>query len=164
MDTGSRHVRIDARPDPLTIDLNHSAVLVIDMQNDFGTEGGMFHRAGIDISAIQATVDPTARVLRAARNASLPVIYLKMEHRPDLSDAGPPGSPHRRKHAGFHLGAPVTAPDGSESQVLIRHTWNTDIVAGLKPEPGDIIVSKHRYSGFTRPTWSSFSARWAYRP
>ena len=36
-------VTIEAQPEPLTIDLARTAVVVIDMQNDFGAEGGMFH-------------------------------------------------------------------------------------------------------------------------
>ena len=148
MKTARQQVRIDARPEPLAINLNQSVVLVIDMQNDFGTEGGMFHRAGIDITSIQAAIDTTARVLRAARKAGLPIVYLKMQHRPDLSDAGAFDSPYRRKNVPFGLGDAVMAADGSEGRVLIQDTWNTDIVSGLTPEPGDIIVSKHRFSGF----------------
>ena len=70
-----------------------NALLVIDMQNDFGTKGGIFDRAGIDISQIQKVVAPTARVIAASRKAGMKVIYLKMGFRPDLSDAGPPDSP-----------------------------------------------------------------------
>jgi nicotinamidase-related amidase len=49
----NRLVSIPARPAPLTIDLAQSAVLVIDMQNDFGSPGGMFDRAGIELSVSQ---------------------------------------------------------------------------------------------------------------
>lgn len=45
-----------ARPEPLDLDLALTAVIVVDMPNDFGTEGGMFDRAGIDISPIKAIV------------------------------------------------------------------------------------------------------------
>lgn len=38
----SRHVTVAAKPGPITIDLAKIAVLVVDMQNDFGTKGGMF--------------------------------------------------------------------------------------------------------------------------
>jgi ureidoacrylate peracid hydrolase len=31
---------------------------------------------------------------------------------------------------------------------LIRNTWNTAIVDEIAPEPGDITIEKHRYSGF----------------
>jgi hypothetical protein len=48
-----RLVTIDAKPAPLTIDTAKTAVIVVDMQNDFGAEGGMFHRAGIDTSMIR---------------------------------------------------------------------------------------------------------------
>jgi ureidoacrylate peracid hydrolase len=46
----------------------------------------MFDRAGIDISMIQRAVVPTARVLTAARQAGIPVVYLKMAFQPDLSE------------------------------------------------------------------------------
>ena len=40
------------------------------------------------------------------------------------------------------------APDGSASRILIRDTWNTDIVEALAPRASDIVVHKTRYSGF----------------
>ncbi|TMJ34488.1 MAG: isochorismatase family protein [Alphaproteobacteria bacterium] len=42
----------------------------------------------------------------------------------------------------------MTAPDGSESRILIRDTWGTDIVNDLKPETGDVVLYKTRFSGF----------------
>jgi ureidoacrylate peracid hydrolase len=140
-------VPVQARPEPLTIDIERTALIVIDMQNDFGSKGGLFDRAGIDISAIQKVVEPTSRVVASARDAGIPVVYIKMGFRPDLSDAGPLDAPNRIKHH-QQIGEPIQAPDGTESRILIRDTWNTDIVAGLKPEAGDTIVYKHRYSGF----------------
>jgi ureidoacrylate peracid hydrolase len=71
-----------------------------------------------------------------------------MAHRPDLSDAGPEGSPHRIKHMAFRPGERVPTPDGGEGAILVDGTWNTDIVAELAPAPGDVVVSKHRFSGF----------------
>src|SRR5713226_7705309 len=139
---------LDAQPEPITIDPERTALLVVDMQNDFGMKGGIFDRAGIDISLIQKVVAPTARVIAAARKAGMKVIYLKMGFRPDLSDAGPPDSPNWIKHAVMHVGEAVRAPDGTESRILIRDTWNTEIVSDLQPQPGDLIVYKHRYSGF----------------
>ncbi len=141
-------VTIQARPAPLSIDLARSAVLVIDMQNDFGSAGGMFDRAGIDLSAIRRAVPPTQRVVTAARAAGLPIVYLKMAHRADLSDTGGPNSPHWFHHQRMAVGEPMTAPDGQPSRILIEGTWNTEILPELAPQPGDIVVSKHRYSGF----------------
>lgn len=114
------------------------------MQNDFGTEGGMFHRAGIDISMIQRAVEPTRRTLVAARDFGIPV----MGFRPDLSDAGPVDSPNYARHQFLGVGSVVLAPDGRQSRVLVRDTWNTDIVSELTPEPTDVVLYKHRFSGF----------------
>lgn len=141
-------VEIEAKPSPVTLDTSACAVIVIDMQNDFGTEGGMFHRAGIDISMIQRAVEPTRRVLAAARGAGIPVVYLKMAFKPDLSDAGPVHSPNLARHLRLGVGESVAAPDGSDSRVLVRDTWNTDIVADLAPAPDDVVLYKHRFSGF----------------
>jgi ureidoacrylate peracid hydrolase len=69
---------IDAKPQPISIDPANAAVLVVDMQVDFGSKGGMFDRAGIDISGIQRAVGPTASVIAAARDLRMPVVYLKM--------------------------------------------------------------------------------------
>jgi ureidoacrylate peracid hydrolase len=141
-------VSIDAQPEPCAIDPTRTAVIVVDMQNDFGSEGGMFARAGIDISAIQAAVPPTAHVLDVARRVGMPVIYLKMAFTGDLANAGGPQAPNRLLHLRMGVGEPVTAPDGSDSRVLVAGTWNTDILPELAPRPGDQIVVKHRFSGF----------------
>ena len=141
-------ITLSAQPEPIEIDRNRCAVLVVDMQNDFGARGGMFDRAGIDITPIERVVEPTARVLTAARSAGLPVVYLKMQHSPDLSDTGGPGSPHSIKHARLGVGNEVPAPDGSASRILVADRWNTDILPRLAPQAGDLIVPKHRYSGF----------------
>ena len=141
-------VAVDAKPEPISIDVARTAVVVVDMQNDFGAEGGMFARARIDILPIRNVIGPTKEVLTAARKVGLKVVYLKMEFRPDLSDAGPPDSPNWIKHKPLRVGERVTAPDGTEGRILVRDTWNTEILSELRPLPGDIIVSKHRYSGF----------------
>ncbi|MBK1662292.1 cysteine hydrolase family protein [Paracraurococcus ruber] len=148
MPQGQDLITLDARPEPVRIDRARSAILVVDMQNDFGAKGGMFHSAGIDIAPIQRVVEPTARVLDAARAAGLPVVYLVMQYRPDLSDAGAPDGPNRIKHAPLGLGAAVPAPDGGAGRILVEGTWNTAILPRLAPQPGDLVVPKQRYSGF----------------
>ena len=139
---------VDARPGSLALDPAATAVIVVDMQNDFGAEGGMFHRAGIPIGAIQATVAPTARVLAAARRAGIQIVYLKMEFEPDLSDAGGPDAPNFVIHRHLGAGDVVQVPNGREGRILVKDTWNTDILPALAPEADDLVVSKHRFSGF----------------
>jgi len=150
--SGSKHemISIDAKPEPISIDPVRSAVLVVDMENDFAAKGGMFDRAGVDISGAQRAIAPTAKVLVAARQAGLKIIYLKMGYRPDLSDLGASDSVNRIRHLKFGVGQKIQAPDGRESRLLIRDTWDTDIVAELKPQPNDIVIYKTRFSGFYR--------------
>ncbi len=139
---------IDAKPEPISIEIPKTAVIVVDMQNDFGTKDGMFDRAGLDISMIQSTVGPTARVLASVRQRGLKIIYLKMGFRPDLSDLGDFDSPNRTRHLLFGVGQKLSAPEEKEGRILIRDTWNTEIISELKPEAEDIIMYKHRFSGF----------------
>ena len=141
-------VVVGARPAPVRIETDKTAVVVVDMQNDFGSPGGMFDRAGIDITGIAAFIEPIGLVLDHARGAGLRVFYFKMAFRADLSDAGYPDSPIWIKHIPLAVGAPVDAPDGEPSRVLIRDTWNTDIVAELAPQADDVVVYKNRYGGF----------------
>jgi ureidoacrylate peracid hydrolase len=136
-----KNIHIMAKPDSIAIDTQGTAVIVVDMQNDFGSKGGMFDRWGINISIIQKAISPTAKVLAAAREAGIKIIYLKMGFHEDLSDVG-------SEEFQWHVGDTVNAPNGSKGRILIRDTWNTDIVPELKPQPGDIVVYKTRYSGF----------------
>jgi ureidoacrylate peracid hydrolase len=147
-DTKSWVVSLDARPEPIAVNTASTAVIVADMQNDFGAKGGLFDRAGIDISGIQKVIAPTSQVLTSARNAGVKIIYLKVGFRPDLSDLGAPDSVNRVRHLRFGVGQTVRAPDGRESRILIRDTWNTDIIRELEPQADDVIIYKTRFSGF----------------
>jgi ureidoacrylate peracid hydrolase len=139
---------LDSRPQPIEVPLAKTAVLVVDMQNDYGSVGGLFERNGIDISGIRQLIAPIARVLASARRAGVPIVFTKAAFRRDFSDLPEPGSPLRDRWLAYGAGAPVQAPDGQPSKVLIRDTWNTDVIDELQPEPGDIEVYKHGYSAF----------------
>lgn len=148
MATDSTRTVVTARPAPFELDPSAAAVVVVDMQNDFAAPGGMFDRAGIDITGVQAIVPNVRAVLDAARASGVSVVYLKMGFRPDLADAGYPTSPTWLKHAVLDVGADVTAPGGEPSRILIRDCWNTEIIPELTPEAGEPVLYKTRYSGF----------------
>jgi ureidoacrylate peracid hydrolase len=152
MESKASLVTVAAIPEPLTIDLIRTAILVIDMQNDFCAPGGGFERAGIDIGAVRSVIPFISTVLAAARRSGVQVVYVKMEHQPDLSDLGTPDDPHRIKSQPFSVGQRVIAPDGREGRILVKDTWNTEIVTELAPRPGDLVISKNRYSAFYQTT------------
>jgi ureidoacrylate peracid hydrolase len=147
-DTRSQVINLAAQPTSIAFEPAETSVIVVDMQNDFGAKGGMFDRAGIDLVGIQKAIGPTASVLAAARRAGVKIVYLKMGFRPDLSDLGAADSVNRVRHLWLGVGESIRAPDGSKSRILIRDTWNTDILPELTPEAGDVVLYKHRYSGF----------------
>ena len=68
----SRTIHLDARPAPQRLDPATTAVIVVDMQNDFGSPGGMFDRAGIDIKPIQAIVEPISALLQQLARRGCP--------------------------------------------------------------------------------------------
>jgi ureidoacrylate peracid hydrolase len=141
-------IALAAEPHEIALTLLQTAMIVVDMQNDFGSPGGLFDRAGIDISGIRKAVVQTRKVLEAARGKGIKIAYLKMGYRPDLSDLGAEDSVNRVRHVHFGVGQDCIAPDGTKSRFLIRDTWNTDIVEELTPEADDIVLWKHRFSGF----------------
>lgn len=146
---------IPARPSAFNLSPQSSAVIVVDMQHDFADSQGMFARAGIPVDGIRAVVEPTRRVLDAARRHGVLIVYLVMQFKEDLSDAGHADAPNRKRHLALGVGQPIVAPDGSNSRVLIRDTWNTRILDELAPQRDDIVVPKHRYSGFFETTLDS---------
>jgi ureidoacrylate peracid hydrolase len=141
-------MNVRARPEALMIDPATTAVIVVDMQNDFAAPGGMFDRAGIPIDGIQAIVGPIGRTLDAARAAGMPIVFLKMQYAANLSDAGPSQGPNRLKHEPLRIGEPVDSPDGTPGAILVEDTWNTQIVPDLAPRTEDLVLPKGRYSGF----------------
>ena len=141
-------ITIPAKPTPIEVDTAKAAVIVVDMQNDFASKGGLFDRAGVDITGARTAIPCIQRTLATARQACIPIIYLKMGFQPDLSDLGAEDSVNRVRHLHFGVGQTAQAPDGRTGRFLIRDTWNTDIVPELKPQPSDLVIYKTRFSGF----------------
>jgi ureidoacrylate peracid hydrolase len=73
--SSTRSVTVEAKPGAITIETSQTAALVVDMQNDFGAKGGMLDLAGIDISTNRAVIEPTQRMLAAARQAGITVVW-----------------------------------------------------------------------------------------
>jgi len=137
--------RINAKPEPLDLDLARSAIVVVDMQNAFASKGGMLDLAGIDISDAQRVIASIATVLKAARANGVLIVYLQMGYKPDLSNGGDPNSPNPRKELAMRL---MCSRPELRAKVLTEGTWDFAIVDELAPQPGDLVVVKTRYSGF----------------
>jgi ureidoacrylate peracid hydrolase len=145
-------LKLDAKPGPVEVELAKSAVVVVDMQNAFASKGGMLDIAGTDISDAPRVVSSVKTILDAARQASVPVVYVQMGYKRDLSNSGGPNSPNWHKELAMHL---MNCRPELKGKLLTEGTWDFAIVEDLKPEPGDMVVIKTRYSGFAGTTLDS---------
>jgi nicotinamidase-related amidase len=115
---------------------DNTAVIVIDMQNDFCGEGGMSTVSGTNLDMMRKPIEPIRRVLAAARKRDMPIIYTREGHRPDGSDLTPVKT-YRSRLGGAGVGD--MSPLG---RILIRGAVGHAIIPELAPEPGDPIVDK----------------------
>jgi ureidoacrylate peracid hydrolase len=76
-DARSERITLPARPEPLRLKLSETAVIVVDMQNAYATEGGYIDIAGFDVSGAPAAIAKTKATLEAARTAGLTVIFFQ---------------------------------------------------------------------------------------
>src|SRR4051794_12683641 len=137
------HVSIAAEPGALSIDLEHTALVIIDMQRDFLEPGGFGASLGNDVSRLQSAVAPCREVLAAARAAGLFVIHTREGHRPDLSDA--PRHKVERGDPATRIGAP-----GPMGRILIRGEPGHDIIPELYPVAGECVIDKPGKGAFCR--------------
>ena len=143
---GRTVVALKARPVDVEIDINRTAIIVVDMQNAYASKGGMLDiGTGIDEARIGPVIEANKKLLPAARGAGVKVIYLQFGYKPDLSNAGGPQSPNIRKQMLFKL---MKERPEVRDKLIIEGTWGWEIIDDLKPVTGDYVVQKPRYSGF----------------
>lgn len=106
--------------------MSASAVIVIDVANDFVNPGGVIAEAGgTDYQArARAIVAPLARLLDAARATGVMVLY--------ATDAHGESDTELRKFPPHSM----------------KGTWNAEIVPELAPKQGDVVIEKTTYSPF----------------
>ena len=142
---GVRTVTLPARPEPIRVNVDETAVVVIDMQNAYASPGGYLDLAGFDISGAAQVIEQSAKVLAVARAAGMPVIYFQNGWDPDYVEAGGPGSPNWHKSNALKT---MRERPELHGKLLARGGWDYELVEALKPAPTDIVLPKPRYSGF----------------
>ena len=123
MKTGGLGALLEVPPydvaDSVTIRAGASALIIVDMQNDF-----VDSRGTLCVPGARGTIPAIRRLIDLARAHKLPVIYTQDWHAPDDPEFGGWG-----KHA-------------------VGGSWGAEIVPELSPAPEDIVVRKLRYDGF----------------
>ena len=125
-------------------DIARSALIIVDMQNDFVHADGAFsHRAkenpeaGIDMEFLGSTVAPIKRLAAAFRETGRPVIYIAHVVKADRSDAAYPYWRH-------------PPPKGNRT-FITEGTWGAAVIDELAPEEGEHLVIKKGFGGFGNP-------------
>ena len=124
-----------AEPEPIALDWSVTALVIIDMQRDFMEPGGFGETLGNDVSRLATAVEPIASVLKAARDMGMLVVHTREGHLPDLSDA-PPAKVERGAPS-LRIGDP-----GPMGRILIRGEAGHDIIPGLYPIKGEVVIDK----------------------
>jgi nicotinamidase-related amidase len=128
-------IKVTAEPYPFTFDPARVALLCIDFQRDFVEPGGFGESLGNDVSLLRSAVEPTRRVLDAARRHRWMVVHTREGHRPDLSDLFP--AKRDRGQPTLRIG-----DDGPMGRLLVRGSEGHEIVPELAPAPGEVVLDK----------------------
>ncbi len=120
------------------IEPDETALLLIDMQNDFLHEKGKAAALGVWKFANEAgTIPNTRKMIEIAGKNDIPVIYVKNVFRPDYAEMGP-----------VQLSLCTIGKLIKEGEICKEGTWGAEYVDELKPEAGDYIVVKRRMNAF----------------
>ena len=122
------------------VDPRHSALLVVDVQNDFCAQGGLIASEGRDISDAQAAAERLPMLLAVARSSGVLVVFIRSVYSTEnnfyLSDSWLEHAARRRP--GGYTRIPACAAG----------SWGGDFYGAVRPESNEPVITKHRYSGF----------------
>jgi nicotinamidase-related amidase len=112
-----------------------TAVLIIDMQVDFASPDGVLG-AYVDMSVVEPALAAARRLAASARAAGAPVVFVGLSTTPETDS--PAWNERLRRRGG----------DPDVDAALCRAGQVGSDFYGPKPAPGELVVSKTRYSGF----------------
>ena len=138
-------ITLPARPESLTFAPQQSALIVVDMQNAYASQGGYLDLAGFDVSATRPVIDNINTAVAAARAAGMLIIWFQNGWDDQYVEAGGPGSPNYHKSNALKTMRQLPELHG---KVLAKGGWDYQLVDELTPQEGDIVLPKPRYSGF----------------
>jgi ureidoacrylate peracid hydrolase len=112
------------------MDPKHTALVLIEYQNDFTTEGGTLHAAVAPVMESTNMLANTVETVQKARQLGANVIFAPITFTDDYHELSP--QPY-----GILKGV-------VDSKSFRKDTWGAEIVDVLTPQPGDIIIEGKR--------------------
>ncbi len=147
----ARPLALPALPQNIVIDLARTALIVIDMQNDFCHPQGWLASIGVDVAPARQPIKPLQAVLPTLRSLGVPVLWLNWGNRPDKLNLSP-SALHVYNGDGQSVGLGDVLPgapcDASQNHMLQAGSWGAAVVNELVKAPTDISIDKYRMSGF----------------
>jgi ureidoacrylate peracid hydrolase len=109
------------------IEPSKTALIVVDMQNDF------LEFPSLAARAVQVTLPNLRRAITFCRQNEIRIVYTTHVHR----------------HGGTDLGLfAISSPKIASGAILADGSPGAEIHPAIAPLPGEIVIKKHRYSAF----------------
>ncbi len=140
---------IDATPFSYEFDIDHIALVCIDMQRDFCLPGGFAESLGNNLKNIASCIPVIGKLQTAFRKAGLPIIHTKECHKPDLSDL--PTAKCNRGNPKIKIG-----DIGPMGRILIDGEEGSDFIPELAPKEKELIISKPGKDTFYRTCFDEY--------
>lgn len=145
-----RPVQFTADDHPIEIDVAATALIIIDMQNDFCHPEGWFAQKGVPVQAARKPIPVLLRLLPVWRHAGGRVVWLNWGVRRDTLNLSPlqrykAARPDAQGRPGVGYGEPSPLDRGPS---VVAGEWGSQVVRELAIGPADVTVFKHRLSGF----------------
>ena len=119
----------------------YTAIVVVDMQNDFFVEGGASYKLGKYLHEGDTIVKKIKLLIQEAREVGVKIFYLQNTALPNYLSDSAAWLHFRMKHQG--LKDPSLVPE-----VTLEGSWGQRITKDIEPRYEDFVVRKNRASGF----------------
>ena len=144
-------VSVTAQPQNLIVDMSRTALVVIDMQNDFCHPQGWLASIGVDVAPARLPIQPLQALLPVLRAQDVPVVWLNWGNRPDKLNLSP-SALHVYNGDGRSVGLGDALPGApcsdAQNHMLQAQSWGAAVVDELVKAKADISIDKYRMSGF----------------
>ena len=116
----------------MDVDPKRTALVLIEYQNDFTTEGGTLHDAVKEVMDETGMLENSQRVVEEARRAGATIVHAPISFAPGYGELGDPA-----KAYGILKGV-------IDSNSFVKGTWGVEICDEMAPQEGDIVVEGKR--------------------
>lgn len=118
------------------VDPKHTALLVIDVQNDFCHPDGHFARHGKDLSSILETLPRLRSFVKEGQELGLRAFFVQQSTLPDGKSDSPAWLRFKTR-------------DGKSPEYTLKGSWGWELDEGLQVRPEDWTIEKYRPDAFT---------------